>query len=380
MRILHVSDFAAPYPGAFIRQLRMLADEVDRRALGTMAFAFPEAAQDKQWYLDLASSGLSVSAIPASTVLGSRTAIHAIRAIVADFDPDIVHTHFGTYDVAVARSIRHVSRTKRMRRPRLLWHYRTALEEKLSDRSRARVLKDWLRYRVLGQGVTHSVSVTKALAGEVEARGMGRRSIAVVAGCDTETFAADPAQREVTRSELGLGQDEIMLLHLGWAWHRKGGDLLAKATMKLQAEGHPVTAFSVGAPANEVESPVVGIQSTNDIARYHQAADIFISASRSEGFGNGLVEAMACERVAVAAAAAGQIETFSGLDGVETVVPGDADDLARGIRQMIAQREAWAQLGKANRVRVIERHSMRRWASEMADVYVDVAGTAGADS
>jgi hypothetical protein len=82
---------------------------------------------------------------------------------------------------------------------------------------------------------------------------------------------------------------------------------------------------------------------------------------------------MACERVAVAAAAAGQIETFAGVPGVETVAVDDASALATGIKALIARRDEWATMGERNRAHVLEHHSMRRWARDMADVYAELA-------
>lgn len=108
---------------------------------------------------------------------------------------------------------------------------------------------------------------------------------------------------------------------------------------------------------------------------YHQASDVFVSASRSEGFGNGLVEAMACERVAVAAMAEGQIETFAGIDGVVTMPVGDAGALTDAIRSLVHARASWPTLGSANRRHVVERHSMRRWARDMADAYAELQPT-----
>ncbi|MEO6867269.1 MAG: glycosyltransferase, partial [Gaiellales bacterium] len=106
----------------------------------------------------------------------------------------------------------------------------------------------------------------------------------------------------------------------------------------------------------------------------------------SEGFGNGLVEAMACERVAVAAAAGGQLETFAGIDGVLTVPVNDSAALTGALRELIATRPTWRRRGLGNRAHVVERHSMRRWAAEMANAYAELVpsylelGAAGASA
>jgi len=225
--------------------------------------------------------------------------------------------------------------------------------------------------------------VTNALAEEAVARGVAPgRARGVVAGNDTETFRRDPAARARVRAELGLADDDIMLLHMGWTWHRKGGDLLADAIEQLTdadgrvvATGERLVAFSIGAPDDVEVGRVRRLPMSTAVYEYHQASDIFISASRSEGFGNGLVEAMACENVAVAAAADGQIETFAGMRGVAAVAVDDAAAVAAGITDLLAKRAQWGELGAASRAHVLRHHSMRRWAREMADTYAELLPT-----
>ncbi|MCW2927424.1 MAG: hypothetical protein JWM86_1392, partial [Thermoleophilia bacterium] len=39
---------------------------------------------------------------------------------------------------------------------------------------------------------------------------------------------------------------------------------------------------------------------------------------------------------------------------------------------LVARRATWPTLGAANRAHVVERHSMRRWARDMADAYAEL--------
>ena len=305
----------------------------------------------------------------------------AIEQVIEDTGATIVHTHFGSYDIATAQAVRRLrSRGKQLVQ---VWHYRTALTLPVSRRSLRRRLKDVLKFQLAGRGVDRCVAVTDALAEEVAARGMRTKARGIVAGTDTEVFcAASDADRAMLRDRLGVAPHQILVLHMGWDWLRKGGDILAAAAQKVHAEGGAECVyFSIGANVADLEAPVQRLEPTDAVHELHQAADIFVSASRSEGFGNGLVEALACERVAVAALVAGQQEIFSGLgDGCIAVAPEDPDALALGIRTLVERREDWPALGRANRAYIVERNSMRRWARQMADEYVDLLPQGSPDS
>jgi glycosyltransferase involved in cell wall biosynthesis len=337
-RVLHVSDYAAAYEGAFIRQLRMLDEELHRRGAATSAFGLMPTALAQDWAHGLAVGGWALAEIPPSGTRASRAAVDAIADAVREVEPDVVHVHFGTYDLAARAALRRLRRDARFAGTKLVWHYRTALEEPIAARGPLRRLKDYLKFARASRDVDLVVGVTNALAVEAVARGVEpARARGVVAGCDTDTFHMDHATRARMRAELGLEEGDVLLLHMGWMWHRKGGDLLVDALEQLTdadgrtADGTRLVACSIGAPDDVEVGRVRRLPMSTSVHEYHQAADIFISASRSEGFGNGLVEAMACQRVAVAACAEGQVETFDGLDGVVPLAVEDAAALARGI-------------------------------------------------
>lgn len=370
-RVLHVTDYASAYEGAFIRQLRMLDEELRGRDGRASAICLTAAAMARPWADTLRGDGWQLREVPDGTPWPERAVSKAIEAAVLELRPDVVHVHFGTFDLSTRAALQRLRRRLGADMPKLVWHYRTALETSVEDRSLVRRWKDRLKFGRGAQDVDLLVGVTQALADEVIARGApADRTRGIVAGCDTDRFRPDRATRRRVRETLGVAEDEVLLMHMGWSWHRKGGDLLAEAVRSIETGGGPkLVACSIGAPADAVLGSVRALPMTDRVHEYHQAADIFISASRSEGFGNGLVEAMACERVAIAAAAGGQLETFAGIEGVATIPVGDADALARAIRDLLDRRQHWPALGVANRAHVLEKHSMRRWARDMGDAY-----------
>lgn len=375
VRVLHVCDFAAPYPGAFIRQLRMLDEQVRSRGGAPLAFAFPERARGATWIDALRDSGCDVHLLPDTSGWPARHVVEAVADVIAATGCDVVHSHFDAYDIATARAIgrrRRRAGTPTSDRPDavLVWHYRTALEVPVERRGLARRAKDHLKYRIVGRRVDAAFAVTEALAREIAARGLGARASAVVAGCDTDTFRPDEDARAEVRAALGVDDDDVLVLHMGWHWHRKGGDLLVGAAGLLADHAGPRLVFaSIGAPDDVDVGAVRRLEPTAGVQRYHQASDVFVSASRSEGFGNGLVEALACGRVAVAALVDGQRETFDGVEACRTVPVDDAAAIAAAIDELVSMRERWPALGAAGRAHVEQRFSMRRWAAQMADRY-----------
>jgi glycosyltransferase involved in cell wall biosynthesis len=265
-----------------------------------------------------------VHTLPASSPRRPLRAALAVARTIERSGARIVHSHFGGYDIPTRLAISAGAHRDRV----LIWHYRTALPEGVAGRGAARRIKDFAKYRVLAGRVDRCVAVTTATATEAALRGLGPRAVAISSGCDTDTFRPDPALRADARRRLGLADDDVVLLHFGWYPHRKGNDVLAEAVRLLNERGlGPLVALSVGAPS--AAPPLRTLPFTDDVLELHQAADIFVSASRSEAFGNGVVEALACGNVAVATLASGQREIFEGLEGCWTARPGDAESLGR---------------------------------------------------
>ncbi len=178
-------------------------------------------------------------------------------------------------------------------------------------------------------------------------------------GVDLQHFS--PAGGSELRQRLGW-QDQVVLLSLR-SWEPiYGVDLLVKAF--AQAAGQEprlrLLLLGNGSQAERIRRMVQehglservhwGGQVNNlDLPGYYRAADVYLSASRSDGSSVSLMEALACGRPALVSDIPGNREWITpGVQG--WLFPdGDANALAEGLLRAVACRAQWPQMGQAAR-------------------------------
>jgi glycosyltransferase involved in cell wall biosynthesis len=109
-----------------------------------------------------------------------------------------------------------------------------------------------------------------------------------------------------------------------------------------------------------------------DLRAYLSTADIFVLPSRSEGFSNALVEAMAASLPIVATAVGGNAEAVE--DGVNGfIVPsGDATELANAIVRLISDPAAARSMGIAGREIAARRFTTEAMMNQITKIYHDL--------
>jgi glycosyltransferase involved in cell wall biosynthesis len=263
---------------------------------------FPERAQNRVWAGALADE-VEVAFLPASRA--------AVSELVAGHETTILHSHFNMYDIAAARAARGRASTH------LVWHVHGIIPHTPSALLRS-LAKSVIARRV----VDAIVCVGPNLAKELVRRGASpRQTIYLPNGIDTGRFMAPPPEaRMVARESLGLASNRPVVLHYGWSWRVKGGDLFCAAVGELRRRGVEVTALTVGAGAEAdndarrfgIEDELVSLPHTQDVEQLLAASDVFALTSRDEG-GNppfAVLEALASGVPVVAGAIPGQ--TFAG--------------------------------------------------------------------
>jgi len=174
-------------------------------------------------------------------------------------------------------------------------------------------------------------------------------------GVDTRVFK--PADRRLARQALHLPEDPpILLVAANGIRNNPFKDYQSlRAAIGQVAEGcsTPLLLIALGESAAEERIGQVRIQfvaHTSDpalVARYYQAADLYLHAARAETFPNAILEALACGTPAIATAVGGIPEQIDpGVTGI-LVPPGDSQGLAEAIRALLDDPTRRAHLGAA---------------------------------
>jgi glycosyltransferase involved in cell wall biosynthesis len=166
----------------------------------------------------------------------------------------------------------------------------------------------------------------------------------------------------------------------------KGHDVFVRAAA-IVAREFPSARFVVGGevldPAyyEELQALVRELQlgdrftfagGISDLRAFLRDADLFVLPSRSEGFSNAIVEAMAAALPVVATDVGGNAEAV--LDGVtgRIVPPEDSEALAAAMRAMLADAEKAKAMGQAGRQRVAERFTTEAMMRQLTAAYQSV--------
>lgn len=114
--------------------------------------------------------------------------------------------------------------------------------------------------------------------------------------------------REECRKVLNIKDDEKLCLFLGWDIYRKGLDVAIKAVQLARKQGHNIilglAGFGENISDDEIDriKSIIGFDPRQDGVRFldawedmfalHRAADVFLSASRTEAFAYAILEAI----------------------------------------------------------------------------------------
>lgn len=186
-----------------------------------------------------------------------------------------------------------------------------------------------------------------------------------VSGVDCTNFAPDPQTRREVRAELGIADDEIVLVFAGRVNPDKGVPELLEAFARLKQAGHRVRLLVVGPEEGRIlprplPDGVLSIGYTQTLHRYFKASDIFCLPSHREGFGLVLIEAGACGLPAIASRIYGITDAM--LDGVTGLLhtAEDPADIVAKAERLIRDPALRKQYGDAARARALNEFSSAR--------------------
>jgi teichuronic acid biosynthesis glycosyltransferase TuaC len=289
MRIVHLADYGGPYPGSFVAMIRAVDEAAAKRGWSFEAVFTPVAAT-RSWYAELAADGVATRIAPD---VRRRPLSAWLTDVVAEgHQRTVLHTHFTSFDLpalAAARGRVEVA---------VMWHLHTRLEPGPSA-----AVRNALKFTVFGRRVDAILCVSPDM-GEVALRrhAPADRVVVFPNAIDLSRFqpAADSQERERARARLGVPAGQPLLVHFGWDWERKGGDLFLATIDTLVRSGVAVQGLSVGGgePARAgvaevgLSEHVRILEPQDDVRALYAAADVFVSPSTAEGMPYAVLEAL----------------------------------------------------------------------------------------
>lgn len=176
----------------------------------------------------------------------------------------------------------------------------------LSPIRRAKLLAVQIVDRLTAGWATHFVAVSEHVA-RTNRRALGvpaERTTVIHRGRDPELYRpASPERRTALRGDLGLGEDERVILNIARLLDRKGQhELIAampeivraqpRARLLIAGEGPERAALERAVADLGLDGRVTLLGTRQDVPDLLAAADVFVTPSHYEGHGGSLIEAM----------------------------------------------------------------------------------------
>lgn len=224
---------------------------------------------------------------------------------------------------------------------------------------------------------------SRATIEDLERRGF-ERLVLWPRGVDSTLFRPDRPGRARVRNELGFAPEDIVIGHVGRLAAEKNIAELAESLNAVLATEPKTRALIVGdGPARvELESSLgssarfVGFQSGDELADHYAAADVFAFTSRTETFGNVVLEAMSSGLPVVAVGAGGPVDIVrEGETGFLIEAGGGAPPHAAALRRLAEDDGLRRRMGRAARA-YAEEQSWDQIMGRLHARYLDVIARA----
>ena len=366
--IMHLAMYSSNYPGNFIASLANLCGYLQNAGVACI-LGLPERTKIREWHSSLCSQGCRVIPLP-NPGASKLSCVRRIRECILQYRPTVVHTHFTYYDIPAAVAALLVRRSLR---PRVVWHRHSDVGEKIVGVKRLRCL---IKHRIIGRHVEH-LAVSESIRSLLVAEGAPRSKICVIEnGIDFSRIHVTVEARRNIRAEWHIPENDCVFLMFGWQPVVKGVDVAVNAFSQIRKQYNRCWLVIAGEEKTkhllserfpgEVDGVVV-TSTRPEVSELYSGADVFISASRTEGFSYAAVEAAYCRPV-IASDIAGT-DHLHDIPGVRFFRPEDAQSLAARMAECLISFGPGQKPTAPDPNVVLHRYSVDRWSSCCFEFY-----------
>lgn len=210
--------------------------------------------------------------------------------------------------------------------------------------------------------IHHAVAISPRLFADSRTVLPKTRVSLIPQGVNRAALAPDPARRDKARAAFGFKPSDVVLLFIGAICVRKDVGFLIDAMPALRRQSDSIRLMIVGPDLEEEyaaslrpraaalgEGAVWFTGFLHDPSSAYAVADVFVFASRDEGFGNVLIEAMAAGLPVVSRHLPGVTDSFI-VDGENGFLFSDAAGYCAMVERLYRDPDLRGQVGQAARV------------------------------
>jgi glycosyltransferase involved in cell wall biosynthesis len=328
---------------------------------------FTPVSRERAWLAELEEDGIPYRFSPEG---GSRRDLTGwVAGVLGEHDgPAVLHTHFTHFDIAAA-----MAGSKRAG-TRVIWHIHTPHFPGAKAFAR-----NYLKYAVFGRRADQILCVSPDLVDTITQRGAPRGKVEFLHNAvDVDRFPVlTDAQRHAARDEFGLPANRPLLVHFGWDWLRKGGDVFEEALVRLRDSDADLAGVTVGGGDDAralserlgLGDELTVLEPTDKVQQMYAAADVFVAPSRAEGTPYSVLEAVSSGTAAVVSDIPGHAMVGAHAPAC-VITPLEPAAMAAAIKRLLEREPAQvAADSMAGHAWLRENLGLRKWAEAMVDRY-----------
>jgi len=194
-------------------------------------------------------------------------------------------------------------------------------------------------------------------------------------GVDTEKIKKIFCDRQKKRKELGLGDDDVVILSVGEINDNKNHELIIRALSEIENENIAYVICGKGGRENYLKnlSEKLGVNTVflgfrNDVLEIYKCCDIFAFPSKREGLSKALMEAMAAQLPVVCSKIRGNTELIESGKGGFLFAADNAKEAAEGILKLVKDRHMREAMGAYNAL-TMEKYDIKNVEEIMKKIY-----------
>ena len=366
MRLIHLAGYGGSYPGSFIPMLRAVMGAAARRGWECEA-VFTPISRERGWLAEFDEDSIPYRFSPEGA--SRRELTGWVADMLAERDgPAVLHTHFTHFDVAAAMAGARRDDTS------VIWHVHTPHHAGASAFAR-----NYVKYAVFGRRTDQILCVSPGLLETTNRAGAPSKKVEFLHNAvDVDRFPVlTDAQRHAARDEFGLPAGRPLLVHFGWDWLRKGGDVFEEALLRLRDADGELAGVTVGGGEHAralgerlgLGERLTVLEPTDKVQQMYAAADVFVAPSRAEGTPYSVLEAVSSGTAAVVSDIPGHA-TVGAHAPACVIAPLDPDAVAAAIRKLLEREPAQVAADSlAGHAWLRENLGLGPWAEAMVDRY-----------